>query len=99
MAIDSNLFYIALFFAFMLASALAYLIFKQRKQNKAAEKKTAGPELIPHTVPEVRRLLVAIAWFRLREPVFALDWSRWRRRHQAYARRCHYRTRGHPLRS
>ena len=42
MAIDSNLFYIALFFAFMLASALAYLIFKQRKQNKAAEKKTAA---------------------------------------------------------
>jgi hypothetical protein len=48
MAIDSNLFYIALFFAFMLASALAYLIFKQRKQNKAAEKKAAAPTATPN---------------------------------------------------
>jgi transposase len=39
-------------------------------------------------VPEVRRLLLALA-----EPParfgFRLAWSRWRRRHQATARRCH----------
>jgi hypothetical protein len=39
-------------------------------------------------VPEVRRLLLALA-----EPPerfgFRLHWSRWRRRHQATARRCH----------
>jgi Putative transposase of IS4/5 family (DUF4096) len=39
-------------------------------------------------VPEVRRLLLALqeppARFR-----FRLAWSRWRRRHQAIARRCH----------
>jgi hypothetical protein len=39
-------------------------------------------------VPEVRRLLLALA-----EPPerfsFRLAWSRWRRRHQAIAKRCH----------
>ena len=44
--------------------------------------------LIPLTVPEVRRLLLALA-----EPPerfsFRLAWSRWRRRHQAMAKRCH----------
>ena len=43
MSISSNLFYIALFFAFMLASALAYLIWKQKKQIKEAEKKASAP--------------------------------------------------------
>jgi hypothetical protein len=45
MSIDSNLFYIALFFAFMLASALAYLIWKQKKQAKEAERKASVPAL------------------------------------------------------
>ena len=44
--------------------------------------------LLPLTAPEVRRLLLA-----LREPPdrfgFHLQWSRWRRRHQAVAKRCH----------
>lgn len=44
--------------------------------------------MIPLTVPEVRRLLLALA-----EPPerfrFRLGWSYWRRRHQAVARRCH----------
>jgi hypothetical protein len=43
MSINSNLFYLALFFAFMLASALAYLMWKQKKQSKAAEKKASAP--------------------------------------------------------
>jgi len=45
------------------------------------------------TVPEVRRLL----WQMLRPPppddVFVWAWSRWRRRHQAMAKRCHYKRR------
>lgn len=44
--------------------------------------------LLPLTVPEVRRLLLALT-----EPPerfrFRLAWSHWRRRHQAIAKRCH----------
>ena len=51
-----------------------------------------GPdeELIPLTVPEVRRLLTRLVWTETQPPDFILYWSRWRRRHQARARRCHY---------
>ncbi len=50
-------------------------------------------DLIPLTVPEVRRLLGRLVWRTLPPPEFVLDWSRWRRRHQAQARRCHYQRR------
>ena len=50
-------------------------------------------ELIPLTVPEVRRLLWRLVWQTLPPPEFVLAWSRWRRRHQAQARRCLYRRR------
>jgi hypothetical protein len=44
--------------------------------------------LLPLTVPELRRLLLALT-----EPPerfgFRLAWSRWRRHHQAVAARCH----------
>ena len=44
--------------------------------------------MLPLTVPELRRLLLAV-----REPPerfrFRLAWSYWRRRHQAIAKRCH----------
>jgi len=49
--------------------------------------------LIPLTEPEIRRLLLAVAWPRLTEVEKALVWSDWRRRHQATARRCHYKKR------
>ena len=45
--------------------------------------------LLPLTVPEVRRLLVALVWTSPVPPGFVLAWSRWRRRHQARARRAH----------
>jgi len=52
-----------------------------------------GPtDLLPLTVPEVRRLLLAVT-----EPAadfrFRLDWSRFRRHHQAVAKTCHSRRR------
>ena len=50
-------------------------------------------ELIPLTVPEVRRLLWRLVWRTRAPPEFVLAWSRWRRRHQAQARRCHYQRR------
>jgi ABC-type phosphate transport system permease subunit len=49
-----------------------------------------GPGLLPLTVPEVRRLLVALVWTAPVKPGLVLAWSRWRRRHQARARRAHY---------
>ncbi len=50
-------------------------------------------DLIPLTVPEVRRLLWRLVWSAVPPPDFVLAWSRWRRRHQAQARRSHYRRR------
>src|ERR687893_1297099 len=50
-------------------------------------------DLIPLTVPEVRRLLVALVWGTPPPLGHTLGWSIWRRRHQARARRCHYKRR------
>jgi hypothetical protein len=49
--------------------------------------------LLPLTVPEVRLLLVALVWTTPVELDLVLAWSRWRRRHQARARRAHYQRR------
>jgi len=48
----------------------------------------ADPGLIPLTVPEVRRLVIAMGDAAERQ-AFRLGWSRWRRTHQAVAARCH----------
>ena len=50
-------------------------------------------ELIPLTVPEVRRLLTRLIWAESQPPNFVLYWSWWRRHHQAKARQCHYKRR------
>jgi hypothetical protein len=55
-------------------------------------------ELIPLTVPEVRRLLWRLAWATAPPATHVLAWSTWRRRHQARARRCHYARRSTMLR-
>ena len=54
-----------------------------------------GPDedLIPMTVPEVRRLLTRLVWKESQPPDFILYWSWWRRRHQARSRQCHYKRR------
>lgn len=47
------------------------------------------------TVSEVRKLLCRLVLFRRPPPrEEVLSWSVWRRRHQAVARRCHYKLRG-----
>lgn len=48
--------------------------------------------LIPLSVNEVRRVHATVSC-RTHSSGHALAWSRWRRRHQARARRCHYRRR------
>jgi hypothetical protein len=47
-----------------------------------------GP-LIPLTRNEIRRLFTGLGQ-QPPAPAIQLHWSRWRRRHQATARRCHY---------
>jgi hypothetical protein len=49
------------------------------------------PDLIPLTVPEVRRLLCRLVWSALEPPGQVLGLSDWRRRHQARAKRYHWR--------
>ncbi len=46
------------------------------------------------SVPEVRRLLLRLAWALLPSAERVLAWSMWRRRHQYLARACHYKARG-----
>ena len=48
--------------------------------------------LIPLTRHEIRRLFTGLSR-QLATPATQLHWSRWRRRHQATARNCHYRRR------
>jgi hypothetical protein len=50
-------------------------------------------DLIPCTLPEVRRLVYRLALQSLAPPEAVLHWSRWRRHHQACAQRSHYRRR------
>jgi hypothetical protein len=52
--------------------------------------------MIGYTVPEIRRLLVALMLSQHHPPDHVWDWSRWRRRRQHQARTSHYRRRGHP---
>ena len=53
-----------------------------------------GDELIPLTANEIRRLLAHLALAPIHGLDRRLSWSRWRRRRQYQARRCHYRRRG-----
>ena len=50
--------------------------------------------LIPLTRNEICKLLTGLSR-QLAAPAIQLHWSRWRRRHQATARACHYRRRAH----
>ena len=55
-----------------------------------------GPDLadlVALSVHEIRRLLTQLIWRPAADLQAVLDWSRWRRRHQARARRCHYQAR------
>ena len=52
-----------------------------------------GEGLIPLSAPEVRRLFLAVLTATEHDLPRLLDWSTWRRRHQATARNCHYQAR------
>lgn len=60
--------------------------------SQAAASHPDDEQLIPLTRHEIRRLLTGLSR-QLAAPAAQLHWSRWRRRHQATARNCHYRRR------
>ena len=72
----------------MLAHAfLSVLTARQRADSHAHD-----DQLIPLTRNEIRKLFTGLRQ-QLPAPGLQLDWSRWRRRHQATAQMCHYRRR------
>ena len=81
----------------MLAHACLAVVRHQALEQGRSGRKGGCPsldeKLIPLTVPEVRRLLYRLIWRHQPTDESVLRWSRWRRRHQATARRCHYRRR------
>src|SRR5829696_7574185 len=66
---------------------------RPRRRRGRREKGDLETELIPLSVPEVRRLVLAMAAGSSRERNFRLGWSLWRRAHQAVAARCKKATR------
>ena len=56
---------------------------------------TSEPGMISYTLPEIRRLLIALIQACAPDPEHVWSWSRWRRRRQHQARLCHYRRRGY----
>jgi hypothetical protein len=54
--------------------------------------RTHDDQLIPLTRHEIRRLF-SVLHQQPHPPAMQLHWSRWRRRHQATAKACHYRRR------
>lgn len=70
--------------------AHAYLVILRRHaraSDAGGHDNAPAPDLLPLTVPEVRRLVLALAEAAERR-TFRLAWSRWRRAHQARAARC-----------
>ena len=63
----------------------------QRQQD------TPSDDLIPITVNELRRLFDALVLGKTATVEHILKWSNWRRKHQATARRCHYKRRSEPI--
>jgi hypothetical protein len=78
--------------------AMAAHAWLSRGQNPCHKRGTGtGHEMmIGYTVPEIRRLLLSLAFTSLHPPDRVWAWSRWRRRRQHQARISHYRRRGYP---
>lgn len=63
------------------------------KGQNEAETLGLTEELLPLTVPEVRHLIWKLVWQKRSNTAEILKWSRWRRKHQARAKRSHYKRR------
>lgn len=73
----------------MLAHAYLTVIRTQMVRSNPTDLREMALELLPLTVAEVRHLLWQTAWPHGPPLWFILAWSRWRRRHQASAKRSH----------
>lgn len=71
---------------------LAHAFLSVMAAGQPGGSKSRDDLLIPLTRHEIRRLLTGLSR-QLAAPAAQLHWSRWRRRHQATARNCHYRRR------
>ena len=70
--------------------ALAYLATVRKAAAGGVDPIDLAADLLPLTIPEVRRLLWALVGAQPPKPTVALRWSTWRRRHQQRARRAHW---------
>lgn len=75
----------------MTLSLLAHAFVGVVRSSEATRENGTLEDLLPPTLPEVRRLMCSLLLAKLPEEEAVLRWSRWRRRHQLRARRCHYR--------
>ena len=71
---------------------LAHAFLSVLAANQSASIHPRDDPLIPLTCHEIRRLFTGLGQ-QPPSPRLQLHWSRWRRRHQAFARACHYRKR------
>lgn len=73
----------------MLAHAYLTVMRAQTEYPDPVDLLEVALELLPLTLAEVRHLLWQTAWPHAPPLWFILAWSRWRRRHQAFAKRSH----------
>jgi SRSO17 transposase len=71
-------------------SLLAHAFVSVVRTYQAAQEQRAPGNLLPPTVPEVRRLMCSLLLAQSPEEAAVVGWSMWRRRHQLRAKRCHY---------
>ena len=71
---------------------LAHAFLSVLAATQPSDGHTHNDQLIPLTRNEIRRLFTGLS-HQQPAPAMQLHWSRWRRRHQATARACHYRQR------
>jgi SRSO17 transposase len=74
-------------------SLLAHAFVSVVRSSQRSLEEIPFEDLLPPTVPEVRRLMCSLLLAGLPEQRAVLRWSRWRRRHQLRAKRCHCRRR------
>src|SRR5205814_784384 len=73
----------------MFAHAYLTVMRAQSRETSSDDPIETVEELLPLTVPEVRHVLWQIVWPHAPPLWFVLAWSRWRRQHQARAKRVH----------
>ena len=77
----------------MFALAFLTVVPRGRAKKGAQLQEQEVAQLLPLTVPEVRRLLWRLVWQAPATPEGVLYWSRWRRRHQVRAKQAHIKRR------